>query len=286
VSRLDQFSSVFKSAAKTVFHREEVSYGRGLIVTDLEDYQARLFADRVQSFLTGIGSADMQWAQSTAGEVETVGALLEHVETHQPNLICTYRNLYSSAWRWPYTLGDHLEVLTQVTDVPVLVLPRLDDEAAWESVAQNTDVVMAMTDHLTGDDRLVNAAAAFTAPGGALHLCHIEDEATFERYMDAIAKIPSIDTDTARADLRAQLLKEPHDYIRSCRAVLEANDDAALKVVEHVLIEHHLTALTRLIQEHDVDLLVMNTKDDDQLAMHGLAYPLAVQLRSTPMLML
>ena len=30
----------------------------------------------------------------------------------------------------------------------------------------------------------------------------------------------------------------------------------------------------------------MNTKDDDQLAMHGLAYPLAVELRDIPLLML
>ena len=35
-----------------------------------------------------------------------------------------------------------------------------------------------------------------------------------------------------------------------------------------------------------VDLLVMNTKDEDQLAMHGLAYPLAVELRQIPLLML
>lgn len=30
----------------------------------------------------------------------------------------------------------------------------------------------------------------------------------------------------------------------------------------------------------------MNTKDEDQLAMHGLAYPLAVELREIPLLML
>jgi hypothetical protein len=30
----------------------------------------------------------------------------------------------------------------------------------------------------------------------------------------------------------------------------------------------------------------MNTKDEDQLAMHGLAYPLAVELRDIPLLML
>ena len=42
----------------------------------------------------------------------------------------------------------------------------------------------------------------------------------------------------------------------------------------------------RLIDEHRVDLLVMNTKDEDQLAMHGLSYPLTVELRDTPLLLI
>ncbi len=40
------------------------------------------------------------------------------------------------------------------------------------------------------------------------------------------------------------------------------------------------------IDEKQVDLLVLNTKDGDQLAMHGLAYPLAVEVRQIPLLML
>jgi hypothetical protein len=49
---------------------------------------------------------------------------------------------------------------------------------------------------------------------------------------------------------------------------------------------HHLSEYRRLVQEHDVDLLVMNTKDEGQLAMHGLAYPLAIEIRSIPLLLL
>ena len=41
-----------------------------------------------------------------------------------------------------------------------------------------------------------------------------------------------------------------------------------------------------LAEKHDVDLLVFNTKEEDQLAMHGVAYPLAVELRRLPLLML
>jgi hypothetical protein len=49
---------------------------------------------------------------------------------------------------------------------------------------------------------------------------------------------------------------------------------------------HRIAEYRRLITEHEVDLLVMNTRDDDQLAMHGLAYPLAIGLRETPLLLL
>ena len=44
--------------------------------------------------------------------------------------------------------------------------------------------------------------------------------------------------------------------------------------------------IDRLIDDHDVNLLVFNTKDDKQLAMHGMAYSLAVELRHRPLLLL
>ena len=49
---------------------------------------------------------------------------------------------------------------------------------------------------------------------------------------------------------------------------------------------HYLNDYRRLLDEHEIDLLVLNTKDDEQLAMHGLAYPLTVELRETPMMLL
>ena len=63
---------------------------------------------------------------------------------------------------------------------------------------------------------------------------------------------------------------------------------AALPIsVESVVAHgHHLTEYSRLVEQHEADLLVMHTKDDDQLAMHGLAYPLAIEVRSVPLLLL
>ncbi len=284
MTNIDQFESVFKAASKPVFEFTPVHIRRVLLVTDLQKIEAESYAGRVRSFLKAIGSSDhVDWRVVSATDFATVGELLERVDAEKPDVICSYRNLHSTAWRWPHSLGVHLDVLTQVTDHPVLVLPHPGDEGG--ALPLSTSCVMAITDHMAGDARLVNVAADMTAPGGRLLLTHVEDEATFERYIDAISKIPDIETQAAREAILHQLLKEPHDYIRSCREVLEAQK-LPLKLEEIVGMGHHLSDYRRLIEEHQVDLLVLNTKDEGQLAMHGVAYALTVELRRIPLLML
>ena len=59
-----------------------------------------------------------------------------------------------------------------------------------------------------------------------------------------------------------------------------------VKVEAIVTCGHLLKDHQKLIEEHEIDLLILHTKDDDQLAMHGLAYPLAVEMRKRPMLLI
>ncbi|MEZ4464231.1 MAG: hypothetical protein R3F60_06295 [bacterium] len=281
MSRLDQFESVFRAAAKPVYRHEARVFSHALIVTDLPAEQAAAFGERVQSFLKGING--MRFTVVDASRAPTVGDLLALMDAERPDLVCAYRNLHSSGWRWPYTLGDHVVVLTQVTEVPVLLLPRPEAEARFED--GGTDRVMAMTDHLAGDAGLVRAAASLTSPGGTLFLTHVEDEAVFDRYMGLIGKLPAVDTEVAREGLLGRMLREPADYIESVRAALAAAQ-VPIRVEAEVTMGHHLSVYRQLITRHAIDLLVLNTKDADQLAMHGLAYPLAVELRDVPMLLL
>jgi hypothetical protein len=285
MTQLDQFESIFRAAAKTVFEYEAVSVRKVLSVTDLETSAAQAFTERMVGYLAALGEpGSVQWETLDESAATTVGDLLDRVQTIEPDLICTYRNLHSSAWKWPHTLGDHLEVLTQATTTPVLVVPR-PDETAFEAATSNTDRVMAITDHLTGDHRLVNFAARFTARPGRLYLTHVQDEATFEHYLDVISKIPQIDTLVARETILERLLREPADYIRSCRdALREAAPQVEVRKI--VTVGRRLEHYRRLITEHEVDMLVLHTKDEDQMAMHGLAYPLAVELREKALLML
>jgi len=131
----------------------------------------------------------------------------------------------------------------------------------------------------------VNAAFAFTGDRGTCWLTHIEDAAVFKHYMTAISKIPEIDTETALATIASRLQKGARDYIESCRRSAEKNGLGF--VVEEVVGQgQHVSEYKRLVEDHNVDLLILYTKHDDHLAMHGAAYPLAIEMRETPLLML
>lgn len=285
MTQIDQFESAFRAASRTSFSYERIAINSVLVVTDLGEYESKLFGDRMRSFLRVIDPDSTKWRDTTGDECRSVGDLLDLVEQARPDLICTYRNLQSGGWRWPYSLGEHLDVLTQVTTTPVLVVPRPDDQQHFEAATQDTNSVMAITDHLTGDQRLVNFAVRMCERQGRLLLTHIEDAATFERYIDAIGKITSIDTDDAREAIMRRLLKDPADYIEGCREALDEHN-LGIDIEPIVTMGHKLADYQRLIEEHRVDVLVLNTKDADQLAMHGLAYPLAIELRHHALLML
>ncbi len=283
---VDQFESVFRSAARTVFQAEPVEIESVLVISDGDGSAAEEFAARSRSFLDILDQREnLRWTTVSGSEYGTVPDLLDRVETERPGLICTHRHLHSESWRWPYTLGEYLDVLTQATTTPVLVIPHPERPEFQQLAGRRPRSVMAMTDHLTGDHRLVNYAAHVTHPGGRLLLGHVEDDAIFERYMEAISKISTINTDVARKEIKARLLKDPEDYVDSCREGL-ARVWPELTVEAMVTSGHHIRAYRHLVEEHKVDLLVMNTKDEDQLAMHGLAYSLAIELRAIPLLLL
>ncbi len=286
MTNIDQFESLFKSASKEVFHFEPVAFAQVLVITDLATAEAEPLAEDVQRMFAGTEAFRQSQFRVMASETHRdIGDLLQLVSEVQPDLIVSYRCLHSSAWRWPHSLGEHLDVLTQATEVPVLVLPHPEANRRAPWVEDGASCVMAIANHLSGEARLVDVAASLTAADGTLWLTHVEDRLTFERYMDAIEKLPSIDSEPAREALREQLLKEPQDYVQSCRVAL-AEHKPGLRVEADVTMGHHINDYRQLVEKHSVTLLVFNTKEDGQLAMHGAAYGLAVEMRHIPLLML
>ena len=282
--KVDQFESVFRAAAKTRFEYSAVQVESVLVVSDRDEPAAAAFGERVRSQLGVLARGEnIRWRFAHGGEYDSVPGLLEIVEKERPGLICTYRHLHSDSWQWPYTLGEYIDVLTQVTTTPILVLPH--PEAQPEGPVHGTNVVMAMTDHLVGDHMLVNWAARFTDEGGRLVLSNVEDDKALERFVEAVSRIPSIDTDNARVAIQDRLERDARDFMESCsEEIMRA--ELPISVESVVTHGHHLTEYSRLVEQHEADLLVMHTKDEDQLAMHGLAYPLAIEVRTVPLLLL
>lgn len=286
MSTLDRFESVFNAAAREVFAQQPVEIGRVLLVHDLAEALQDDFLYLAKGFLSVLEARDKpEWELFGGDAPFSVREVLNAVEQARPDLVVTYRHLHSAVGEWPHSLGEHVDVLTQATSTPVLVLPHPGRRDVPGHVLKNTDRVMAVTDHLAGDHRLVSHAAHFTQDGGTLYLAHVEDDTVFERYIAAIGKIPDLDTDIAREEIRARLVEDPTEYIESCRTGL-ARGNQHLTVESRVKLGHQLADYRGLVEENEIDLLVMYTKDDEQLAMHGIAYPLAVELRTTPLLML
>jgi hypothetical protein len=283
MTNIDQFESVFKSADKAVFSPSEISIKRGLLVVDIDRPSAEPLLKSAHNVLKSFqASHPIDWQIIDDDDFDSVDDLMKKIEDSGTELICMYRNLKTRATKYPYTLGTFVDVLTQATPHPVLLLP---DPEANHPITKNTDRVMAITDHLTGDNRLVSFAAALTEPGGKLFLTHVEDERVLNKFNSTISKIPLLNTETAEQSIRQQLLKEPIDYIASCRKIIqEQGQDITVEAI--VTMGHYMNDYRRLLEEHQIDVLVLNTKDEEQLAMHGLAYPLTVELRERPLMLL
>jgi len=280
MSSVDQFASVFNAASKTIFQYKPPSMAKALVVTDLKSEAANKYMENAKAFFSSI---DGSWDTLSSENFKTVRELLDLVENKNPDLIITYRHLHSEAWQWPHSLGEHLDVLIQVTEPPVAIMPHPDREGVPEHAVKTTDSVMAVNEHLVGEDGLVNHAIFMTDTGGSLHLTHIEDDSIFNRYMEVIGKIPEIDTDIARETIQAQLLGEPSDYIDSCETVLNEKH-ANLKVIKHIAHGHPLEEYRKVVSENKISLVVLQAHDENQLAMNATAYSLAVELRTTPLL--
>ena len=103
--------------------------------------------------------------------------------------------------------------------------------------------------------------------------------------MNVIDKIAEIDSETAHEKIRRRLLLEPENFVASCQAEI-ARAELNLHVEPIVKMGNSLSDYREIVDSRQVDLVVMHTRDDDQQAMHGLAYPLTIELRETPMLLI
>jgi len=281
----DEFESIFRSADKPIFHFAPPRVEKILLMSDLSNQEAQTFEKRVRQFVeSGEPGGNITWEAVHGEEPDTPDELLNIVEEHAPDLIVTQRNLHDDIKAPHFGLGVYVEVLTQSTGVPVMVAPRLWDEA-FEKATEKLEDVMLVTDHLVGDDRLVNWAVHFVNDSGILFFTNVESQVVFQRYMSVISRIPGIETELAEGEIRRELLKEAEDYIQRCCEIL-AKVKPNLQTEAIVTMGYPLSTYRELLKQHRHEMLVMDSKDEKQIAMRGLAYTMAVEFSDIAMLLI
>jgi len=282
--KLDELESVFKSASKARFHSEPVSLKNIVLVTDLHGDEAQAYRERVCEFLDPL-PGEFQLDVFSSNSPAYLEELVKQLQQDSPDLVCTYRNLNSDAWQFGYSLGEHLELLTQSMPIPVLVLPNPKSEKNWSRLMKRPSAIMVVTDHLTGDDRLVNYGLSFTPDDGTLYLSHVEDEVSYRRFLTYISKIPQINTKVAEEKISSQILKEPADYAQTVQDELRALG-LNQKIEAKITVGEELVVYREWLDTHAINLVVLNTKDEHQTAMCGFAHAFAVEFRNVPTLLL
>ncbi len=280
---IDEFESLFRRAEREPYLYADVPISTVAIIVDSDRQSAERLQQSLVEFLPRLNGVET-WRLIDGSQFSNVNELLSQIDERQTDLVITYRHLQEKTLVPQHSMGVYLDVLTQTTSVPVLVLPGTAAEPRpfTERVCNR---VMVVTDHISGDNRLINYGVRICAAGGTIWLCHVEDDAIFKRYMDTISRIPEIDTDQAVELIDKQLLKEAADFTATCIAELQERGPK-ISYQANITRGHHLQVYCDLIDAHEIDLLVANTKDEDQLAMHGMTYSLSVELLDVALLLL
>ena len=285
MSHVDQFESAFRSAIRPVYQPHAIDLNCVLTISDLPREAAAGFVDRGKRYLASIFPQrnQIRWEELGRDSYDSTATLLARVQSIDPSLIVTYRNLDTEDWQFQNSMGSRLDTLINQTRYPVLVTPHPKTNLSPDHGLSRTSIVIAITDHLTDDHTLIDYAAAFVNAPGSLVLAHLEDKNTFDRYLEAISRITTIDTEDAALKIRDQLLKDPMAYVQSCRERL-LTTSPQIKVREIVEFADGISNFKAHIAAQSANLLVMKGIDHDQPGIHGIAQRLINETRQIPVL--
>ncbi len=254
---LDVFGSVFNRAVKHHYKFEPKDLHSMMIIADskniqtLDQFGSRYCEDRVQF----IYNTEFLWSN-----------LIQLIDNTKPDLLLIQRQLGMHAGI-EFSLGPLLVNLSQEFEIPILVLPS--HQKAYE-----IKTVLAGFDHKIDNSHLVNHSLMLKMDMENLLLVHIEEESVFNYYMDAITKIPGINTDYAKTNIEKTILDLSGDFFDD---VIESLSNKRFKVHQYCRLGDVVKEYQAIVSQHNVDLMVFEAEDDSKLAMHSLGQSLAIQ---------
>ena len=275
--KIDHFASVFRAADKEIISIREREISKVLIVTDVNHEKSLEIWERWRSLF--VHSVDVVILHGeTSRDISTITQKVEEAEC---DLIISYRCLHSDNWKYPHAVGSYIEVMTQLTSKPVLLMPHVLEDTREYAPPES---IVLISDDLTKEADLLGWACSFRGSQARCTLVELHNEAHFHRMMDVIAKIPQIDTEVAKDKIYLQLQKDSLDWVSRSQEIV-GRWERPLSLQRTEMAQSCMTSCTELVQKEASELIVLNTKDEDQLAIHGLVYPFMVQFRHVPLLL-
>ena len=275
--KIDHFASLFRAADKEQVDIPMVRISKVALVTDVSIDESHQLWERWKGILPN----PVEMVLLDGSMTQSLPKLVDSLKEIEVDLVMTYRCLHSDAWQYPYAVGSYIEVLTQIVPFPVLLMPHIHEESKTYANAKS---ILLLSAELTKEAALVGFAGAFSTKETQLLLAQIDDKSTFLRIIDIISKIPQIDTDDAKQYITERREQEMNDWVFRCTQNLSQQPNAPV-VSQIDMLDPSMKECAAVIGQHNAELVVINTKDDEQLAIHGLAYPIMVQFRQLPLLL-
>jgi hypothetical protein len=275
--KMDHFASIFRAADKELLLISEVLLSKVVLVTDVSREESLEIWERWKGILPN----DVELVLFDQETSRSLSNLVQRIDTLGCDLIITYRCLHSDAWKYPFAIGSHVEVLTQVSSCPVLLMP---DPRENMDPFTDASLIMLMSGDLSQEGELVGLACGIRGKEAEIILTQLEDNFAMKRLLSLISKIPQIDTDVAERAIFERIEREAEEWVNRCSDLLSQRENPP-KITHMLLHEPTIEDCVQLMRNTKPDMLVINTKDDEQLAIHGLAYPLMVQFRNLPLLL-
>ena len=116
MSKIDHFESAFRSSIRIQYQPRAFPIRDILVVTDLSAEEDVEFLTQLEPLFSGV-TPPPRLTLLPKEQSESLPDLIAEVKSQNPDLICTYRNIHTDHGQYPYTIGDHVEVL----------MPRMSD---------------------------------------------------------------------------------------------------------------------------------------------------------------
>lgn len=282
LKNFDEFSSIFRRSMVPQFQFDTWKVSSACLIVDQNSTNSQSVIERLKTFSPALAEAH-EWKTIQVDKSSTVESVEQQLAASLPDLIVTWRHLCETQMHPHHSLGVYVDVLTQVVPRPILLLPGECSQGA-EKLPPKCQNILIATDHAIQESRLIHQAVAMGGKEASIILGHVEDDLSYQRYLQAIERIPEINTEIAAEKLLSQLLHDADRFgVHVAEQLAEQYPDLTLKT--ETMLGHRVQTFRKLVESQQTDLLVMNTKDQDQLAMHGLAYSLSIELRDIAQLL-